>query len=509
MSGSPAACIFGTSLCTGLPEVRLAMNRRSLGALAIVIILLMVVVAIAGLDNLPRDVRNAIAAAASRVDTDRAQLSTHRGFVEQAVREEPALFRSKASDYSARLSASEKCLAQASSELTVLQRIAEENRRTDAEKAREGLGKVRAAEACADDAAQIRRETERWLSYKRELPARLQSMTASYEALRSFDVEAAVPAVSKAMTDWPDKRDDLQARLDRLKGLKSEGDTIWQNTSLLRTAAASGPAEFDYATFFQSADRMDQIAREAKEGATGLNDLAGQLYVAWDKLLLEVDKSHDPPGKVRIVQTRFPDASLTNGQVTSEERWENVVARLKGSEDGVGMVVERKAAGKYDSEAERVVEPPAYARIAPPGQSNAYGSWQNGVWHWLPQYLILSHLLNMNRGPIGYNDYNAYDQARRRGEVFYGRNNEWRRGGATAGGGVLGRARDWASRQSRDTSGGGFYRERPKSWGSSGYSGSQYQNRGTYSGSRFQSRGGSYSRGGFGGMRSFGRGGRR
>jgi hypothetical protein len=98
------------------------MNRRSLGALAIVIILLMVIVATAGLDKLPRDVRSAIAAAASRVDTDRSQLgSTHRGFVEQAVRAEPVLFRSKASEYSARLSASEKCLAQASSELAVLQ----------------------------------------------------------------------------------------------------------------------------------------------------------------------------------------------------------------------------------------------------------------------------------------------------------------------------------------------------------------------------------------------------
>jgi hypothetical protein len=238
--------------------------------------------------------------------------------------------------------------------------------------------------------------------------------------------------------------------------LKSEGDTIWQNTSLLRAAAATSPAEFDYATFFQSADRMDRLAREAKEGAAGLNGLAGQLYVAWDKLLLEVDKSHDPPGKVRVVQTKFPDASLTNGQVTSEERWENVVARFKEAEDGVGMVVERKAAGKYDSEAERVVEPPAYARMAPPGQSNQYGSWQNGVWHWLPQYLILSQLLNMNRGRSGTTIINAYDQARRRGEVFYGRNNEWRRGGTSAGGGVLGRARDWASRQSRDASGGGF-----------------------------------------------------
>lgn len=489
------------------------MNRRSLGALAAVIIILMAIVATAGLDNLPRDVRSAIAAAARRVEADRAQLSDHRSFVERAVRDEPALFRTKSSDYPARLSNSEKCLAQASAELAALQQIAGENRRSDAAKAREGLKKVQEAESCAQDAAAVRREAEQWLSYKRELPARLQAMTASYEALRSFDVDAEAPAAAKAMTDWPDKAADLRARLDRLKERKAEGETIWQNTALLRAAAPSNPAEFDYATFFQSADRMDHLARETREGAAAVNDLAGQLYVAWDKLLLDVDKSHDPPGKIRLVQTKFPDASLTNGQVTSDERWENVAARLNDAEDGVGMVVERKAAGKYDSEAERVVEPPAYARIAPPGQSNAYGSWQNGSWHWLPQYLILSQLLNMNRGPIVYNDYNAYEQARRRGEVFYGRNNEyrWRHSPrTTGGGGVLDRVRDWSARQSRDSSGGGFYRERPKSWGSSGYGGSQYQNRGTYSGSRFQSRGGSYSRGAFGGAaRSFGRFGRR
>lgn len=344
------------------------------------------------------------------------------------------------------------------------------------------------------------------MGYKRQLPARLQAMTASYERLRGYDVEAAAPNVGKAMADWPAKKDDLRIRLDRLKSLKSEGERIWESSGALRSAAAAGnAAEFDYATFFQSADRIDQVARESSDGASSLNELAGQLYVAWDKVLLDVDTDHNPPGKVRVVRTKFKDASMAGGESSSEERWENVAARVKKADDTVGMVFERKPSGKYDVEAERVVEPPAYARVAPPGQSNAYGSWHNGVWSWLPQYLILSQLLNANRGPIHTNDYYAYDQARRRGEVFYGRNNEfrWRHSPRSTGGGG-------------SATGGGFYRERPNS---SGYSGSKYQSRGGYTGSRYQSRGGGFSSGGgfgsrsrgsFGGGRSFGgRGGRR
>lgn len=498
------------------------MNRRSLGALALVIILLMVIVATAGLDNLPRDLRKSIDAAAATLQTDRTQFAQNRDFVNRALTEEPALFRTKAASYRDRLAKDDACFVSAATELAALRQLQKANRRTDADKARTELTKLDSTrKGCSADSSAVRAETARWIEYKQQLPKRLASMKAGYDALHAFDVDAAAAPAEKAMTDWPAKRDDLEARVNRLKQVKQQGEQAWDASAPLRAAAeAKKFDDFDYATLFQDADRIDAANRELKESSESLNQLAAQLYTSWDKLVTDVEDNHGVREKVRIVRTKYKDATLTGGEVTSEERWEDATQTAKDLERQEGMVVARKAAGKYDSEAERVVQPPAIAYVAPPGQSNSYGGWHNGVWEWLPQYLILSHLLNASRGPISSGDFYAYEQARRRGEVYYGRDGfRWWHAPRTTipsgggGGGILGRARDWSnSRSSGTSSGGGFYNERPK-----GYGGSVYQNRGSYSGSRYQSRGGSYgsfgsrsySRGFGGGARSFGRGGRR
>src|SRR6266496_4317346 len=97
------------------------MNRRSLGALAIVIILLMVIVATAGLDNLPRGIRSSIKAAATQSEADRAKLAQDRDYINRALVDEPALFRTKQVDYHERLKKDTACLASAASEVDRMQ----------------------------------------------------------------------------------------------------------------------------------------------------------------------------------------------------------------------------------------------------------------------------------------------------------------------------------------------------------------------------------------------------
>ncbi len=492
------------------------MNRRSLGALAIVIIILMAIVATAGLDNLPRDVRKSIDTASARLTTDRKTFNQNREYVGGALRDEAALFRTKAPAYRDRLDKDGACLTDAAGELAALQKLESANKRADADRARAGLAKLETLRSrCVDDAAAIRAETQKWIQYKHDLPQRLATMKASYDAVEAFDVDSATGQATKAITDWPDKRADLENRLTQLKTVKANAEQTWNSTASLRADAASNHLDnFDYATFFQSADSIDQASHQLKDGTATLNALAGQLYVAWDKVLLDVDRDHNPPDKVRVVETKFKDAALTGGETNSEEKWENVAGiQQRHPDDAIGMLVERKPAGKYDSEAERTIQPAAYARIAPPGQRNAYGFWNNGVWTWLPQYMILSHLLNSSRAPVTTGDFYAYDHARRSGQIFYGRNNEFRWGHSPrgSGGGVFGRVRDWAESQGgRTGSTGGWYKERPGTSGGGGFGSSSYRSRGTFGGSRFQSRGGfgsrSFSRGFGGGMRSFGRG---
>jgi hypothetical protein len=490
------------------------MNRRSLGFIAIVLVILMAIVATAGLDNLPRDLRSAAAAESSKFSTDRATFDRNRQAIEQALNEDPALFGAKAGEFRERLDRDHAGLNSAAKELVTLQQLAKANRRTDTDKVRQEISRLDSMRADpVRDTAALLAEVQQWQTWKRELPQRVQAMRASYEAVKAFDLDSATAAARKAMTDWPAKKDDLTGRLDALKSQQAEAEKIWSSTAAMRAAAEARKTEgFDYPTFFGSADRLDAIGKDLKQGAASLNDLAGQLYTSWDKVLVDAGKDRGSyREKFRIVRTKFPDATLANGQTSSEEKWQSVDhAQYREAERIVGMTVERKPAGKYDSEAERAVQPPEYAYVAPPGQRNSYGYWDSGIWHWLPQYLILSQMLHMSRPVvITSGDFDAYQAARRRGEVFYGRNDEYRpHWGGTAGGGW-----SWGRSNSppNPTSSTGWYKERPKTWGSSGYSGSKYESRGGYSGSKYQSHSGGYksfSRGG-GGMRSFGRGGRR
>ena len=464
------------------------MERRALGILAIILIGLMTIVATAGLDNLPPSLRKASDSASALLDKDRSAFEENRSQIERAMNERPALFQAEAAEWTSRLDQDRAQFDAAAAKLVAAQTMAKANRRVDAYYVESNLGESNSLRQNAlRDSARLRSEAERWLASERELPARIQAMRASNESLQAVNVDTLSGPVAKAMVDWPAKRDDLQSRLDRVKQLKVHGQEIWDSSAKLRSSAeANNLADSDVSALLSQADELDTTAREAKEGLAATNALAGQLYVSWDKLLLDTDGGRDPQEKVRIVRTRFPDATLTHGETASEERWEALdSSRVRDGEDNTGMVIEQKPAGKYDSESERSVQPPAYAHIAPPGQANSYGSWSGGVWHWLPEYLLLSQLLHASRVPVTTPDYEAYQDARRRGEIFNRRNDGVYVPRRSTGGGSGYRAPPISS----GPSSGGWSKERPPSPGSQGYSGSKYRSQGTFSGSQYRSRG--------------------
>ncbi|MDX2154016.1 MAG: RAQPRD family integrative conjugative element protein [Bryobacteraceae bacterium] len=501
------------------------MSRKSLGVLAVIIIVLMGIVAFAGLDHLPRKLRASVETAAQQLPRQRGELEEQRAAIDRALREEPDLFRAQAAEWREKMERSQSLLAEAAKELTALQALAQANQRSDAEKVQQALSRYNSALSSARENLQpIRAEAERWIEYKRNLPRHLEAMKGDYASVSAFDVDAAVAGARKAQADWPSKKDDIETRIAAVRAAKADAEAAWQSSAAQRAKAeANDLAGLDYAALFAAGDKLAAAVKELKPSADAVNALAAQLYVNWDKLLLDVDEG-DNRQQVRYVRTRFPDASLQNGAVSQEEKWEPRTVR---DERALGMVVERKPAGKYDSESEKSLQPPAYAYVAPPGQSNQYGSWQNGVWTWLPQYLLLSQML---RGPITGSDYGDWARARSRGETYYGRDGQgwYRHSDRGRGSGNIRRTIDWMRREglnrgAGDTSarrreGSGWWSERPRgssrpSWssGSDGFGSSRYRSRGTFGGSRYSSPSSgfgsrSYSRGFGGGFR---RGGRR
>jgi hypothetical protein len=387
------------------------MKRAPLALLALVLVLLMVVVATAGLDNLPRALRASVASSAARLESDRNAFEQNRKALEAVMDREPELFADRISAWRNRVNQDRARLDQAALALASLQQLAKPDRRSDSEKVSRNLREFDSLRAePVRDVEALRREAEK----------------AIYDKEHPFDREAAIAPVRRAMTDWPQKRADLESRLSNVNDAES---------------------------------------------AAALSALAAQLYVGWDKMLLDTSGSRQT---VRIVRTE-------NGKTTSEERTE---PRRPGlDDDSKGMIIEHKPAGLYDSEAERAVQHPAVSYIAPPGQSNGYGHWAGGVWHWLPQYLILSQLLHMSRGPITPRDYDSWYSHRPRTVPPPVLSTPLPRSGSSG--------EAWKSPGGQQSSS-GWWKERPK-----GFDGSKYRSRGGYSGSRYQSRG-TY--------RSFGRG---
>ena len=62
------------------------MNRRSLGVLAVILIILMGIVATAGLDNLPSRLRESVAAASPQLASDLTRLMENRRAIEVSMR---------------------------------------------------------------------------------------------------------------------------------------------------------------------------------------------------------------------------------------------------------------------------------------------------------------------------------------------------------------------------------------------------------------------------------------
>jgi hypothetical protein len=489
------------------------MSKRSLGVLAIILILLMAVVATAGIDNLPRNLRQSAESAVSELASARQQFDKNRQAALAAVASDPSLFRSQDTQFRSRLDAAQAKLAAATESRTKLNALVEANRRQDREAVQSAVESIeRARKEAVSESEAVLKQVRRWIDYKQRTPELLADLNARYQRLSNFDVETAAAPARKAMADWPEKRPDLERRIAAMNALVSRASEVQENTADARAKAeAKDYGSVDYGALIAGLTALEAAERDLKQNLETTNALAAQLYVGRDKVLLELDEDDPRRQRVRVVETKYADASLQNPQVSQTERWENIDdARFRELERAVDMVVERKPPGKYDSEAEKKVQAPAYAYVAPVGQSNQYGSWQNGVWHWLPQYLILSQLLRgPSYPPIGMGDYRNYDSYRRRGDTWYGRYGRTWGGGVARGGGsgIGGALRRTLENYSRGDDSGARSSSRPRerwTWGgrSGSFGGSRYQSRGSFGGSRYRSR---PSTGGFG-SRSYSRG---
>jgi hypothetical protein len=413
------------------------MTKPQLRLLAIVLSGLILVVLFAGLDDLPRQVRAEIASEQQSLAAAETEFQKARGEVTGDLRAEPELFRVHAMDttFPVRLARVDGNLQAARKDMAALAVFLKANRRADQDRAERLLREERGLRANANsETTQIEREARHWLDVKHHLPEQVVQMERDYQAVRSADLAKVTAAVQQAESDWPEKRPDLEARLAALRTAPSEVENEWQSTAAMRRkVAANDLAGLDYAALVTAADSLHQAAADVPQKSRELQELTGQLYNSWDKILvdLEIRRSGERrfyDEKIRTVRAHLVDVAAKKSETTTEEQWVDVSpAQYAAVESDLGMAVEHKAAGKYDSEAERVAQPAGFAYMAPPAQgSNQYGYWEhrNGssFWIWFPQYLLLRDLLwNHSYPPLSTREYEEYRTARTSGHTYYGR----------------------------------------------------------------------------------------
>jgi hypothetical protein len=461
------------------------MSRSTLRFLAVALTVLIVVVLFAGLDALPREVRAQIDGDRAALASAQTQLRSAQDEIAKQSQAEPDLFRAVSAtghwtDHFVQAAGWLQCAALDVDELS---RLEKRNRRQDRQQAEALLSHERDLRAQAlAEASGVQKEAAQWADWKRQLPQALQEMERDHQAIHAFDLAPVAATVQKAETDWPEKKPDLDARLATVRGVATQSDGLWQSTDAARRQVTAGNyAGLDFAVLLAAADSLKTSAAALPRKTGEMQSLSGQLYDSWDKLLVDMEvrgigNAREYDQQIRTVRTHLTDVAAKTGATTSEEKWVGVPrTTFEAMRNDLGMAIEHKPAGRYDSESEHVAQPAGFAYMAPPTQaSNQYGYWEHrdgrNFWVFYGQYALMRDLLfNHGYQPVERGEWEGYRTYQSRGQTYYGQEP----GASTPKYGSQGTATENRYSGSTYAQGGGFrdskYANKPGSYRDSKY----------------------------------------
>jgi len=409
------------------------MNRPTLRFLAVILTTLIIVVIVSAFDHLPASVR-------AQIDSERGALASAQGQV-KAAQDAVARETQSDADFFAAIAASRQWPGQfqqaadnvqsAGRDMDELTQLEKQGHYRDRQQAESLLSHERAERnAAVSQASAVQTEAAHWLDRKQHLPADVQRMERDYQAVHGFDLAPLTATIERAGTDWPEKKSDLESRLASVRDTVHHDDELWQSTAASRSAVAAGKIDDrDAGTLLAASEDLDASAGALPRQTAELQSLAGQLYDSWDKILVDMEvrgfsDNHHYDQKIRTVRTHA-------GATTSDEQWVDVSrTTYDAMHNDLGMAIEQKPAGKYDSEADHVAQPAGFAYIAPPSQgSNQYGHWEQrdgqSFWVFYGQYALLRDLLfNRDYRPLDRGEWENYRTYRGQGQTYYGQGAE-------------------------------------------------------------------------------------
>ncbi len=386
--------------------------------------------------RLPQSLREDIAAENDRLHQAEQELQRSQDHVRDDLGKAPDLFRgaSEPTEWNTKLNAAREKLASAQHDSAQLTELARRNRADSRLQAERLLDQERDLRLSAlQDAEAVESAAGKWIEIQKNPSDYLGKLNREHDEIRNMDLGPVSQTVRQAEQDWPAKKTDLDSRLAAVLEIPKSAEGQWSATQTARQDASTGKLTgVEVATLIQENDALSQDATALPHTADELRGECGQLYNAWDKILIDLDQSHNHGHtvyreEIKTVRTHFVDVASKKTEISSDEQWLDISEPAYQSvENDLGMSIAHKDAGLFDSEAQTTPEPAGFAYIAPPSQgSNQYGYWTHSggesFWTFLPEYLILRQLMwGHDYRPIVVGEYNGYRTAERMGRSYYG-----------------------------------------------------------------------------------------
>ncbi len=387
--------------------------------------------------HLPRSVRQDVAFENDRLLEAEHQVQRSQERVRADLSKTPDLFRdaSEPAQWDASLKDARAKLDEAQRNSQDLAQLARSNRADSLNQVDRLLTRQRDLRSAATrEAATAEAAADKWIDIQQNTAFYLDKMNRERAEIRGMDLEPVSKTVHQAEIDWPAKKTALDSRLAALHEIPASVEEQWAATEAARSAAAAGKLTgAEVSTLIREENELSEEASAFPHQADDLRSAVGQLYVAWDKILVDLDAPRKGGGdsyreEIRTVRTRFIDVSEKKTETSSDEQWVDISEPAFHSvENDLGMAIAHKDAGLFDSEAQTTPEPAGFAYVASPSQgSNQYGYWTTNrggesVWAFLPQYLLLRELMwGHNYQPIVIGEYSGYRAAQSAGRVYYG-----------------------------------------------------------------------------------------
>ena len=237
------------------------MNRSFAGLIALVALL-----SSAACSGLPKSLKAEVEAEEQQFASARREFETARNDVRQSLAKQPELAKMRGLLWQPALDRDTERFNICANQLKELRELLRQDRKNSRGEVQQLLhGEQRMRAETMTDVRAMQKEAQRFERLRSSLP----ELDRQADQLAATDLHAVTTLVAKAETDWPEKKTDLEHRLEVIKQGQSKATTDW------KAARKSGGDHPDFAVLFPAEEALQSEAAALSQQPRRLNEMTG------------------------------------------------------------------------------------------------------------------------------------------------------------------------------------------------------------------------------------------